>query len=82
MKNITCSVLPWLLKKRLFTSLFLSVRKGKKKEKEDKRWNITNSGLYDFMGSEDLRLVMENKIPGERSRNMELFGAGARKVED
>lgn len=34
------------------------------------------------MGSEDLRLVMENKILGERSRNMELFGARARKVED
>lgn len=69
-----------------FTHLFIPIseKRGKKKrkEKEEKRWNITNSGLYDFMGSGDLRLVMENKIPGERSRNMELFGARARKVED
>lgn len=63
-----------------FIHLFIPIsEKRKKKEKEEKRWNITNSGLYDFMGSEDLRLVMENKIPGERSRNMELFGARARK---
>ena len=34
------------------------------------------------MGSEDLRLVMEDKTPGERSRNMGLCGARARKVED
>ena len=69
-----------------FIHLFIPIseKRGKKKrkEKEEKRWNITNSGLYDFMGSGDLRLVMENKIPGERSRNMELFGARARKVED
>lgn len=69
-----------------FIHLFIPIseKRGekKRKEKEEKRWNITNSGLYDFMGSGDLRLVMENKIPGERSRNMELFGARARKVED
>lgn len=69
-----------------FIHLFIPIRekrgKKKRKEKEEKRWNITNSGLYDFMGSGDLRLVMENKIPGERSRSMELFGARARKVED
>ena len=84
-KNITCSVSTMTFEEA-FLHLFiyhLSVRKGKKrKEKEEKRWNITNSGLHDFMGSEDLRLVMEDKTPGERSRNMGLCGARARKVED
>lgn len=62
-----------------FLNLFYSYQQEKERKGEEK-WNITDSESKDFMDSEALWLLIENKTPGKRSRDVELLGRQGRRL--